>query len=125
LNSSAEVSILILQTLLTIVSLHLGALEFITVEDVSPLTEIAHQQPLVLDIFSLAWSNASTGLSEVPAVRASINRIVPMLLNSFRDTDTVTFLAFIGDTLTRLPPEVRFYVLAKFRPSTKPLVGCT
>jgi hypothetical protein len=103
-----------LQTLLTIVSLHLGALEFMTIEDVSPLTEIAHQQPLVLDIFSLAWSNASTGPSEVPAVRASINRIIPTLLNSFRDTDAVTFLAFIGDTLAKLPPEVRSYVMAKF-----------
>jgi hypothetical protein len=111
-DSSAEANVLILQTLLTIVSLHSGALGFLAIEDVSPLTEIAHQQPLVLDIFSLAWSNASTQLLGVPDVQKSVHRIIPMLINSFRDTDAVTLLAFIANTFVRLPAEVSSHILA-------------
>lgn len=97
---------MVLQTLLAFVSQLRGALEFASIEDVSPLTEIAPQQPMVLDIFSLAWSIASTEVSEVPKVRDHINKIIPMLISSFNRTDAVTFVAFIGDLLPKLPTEV-------------------
>jgi hypothetical protein len=97
---------LILQTLLTFVSQPLGALELISLEDVSPLTEIAPQYSLALDLFSLAWTNASTKFSEVSKVRDSIDKIIPLLLTTFDRTDAVTFLAFLGETLPKLPREV-------------------
>jgi hypothetical protein len=94
-----------LQTLLTFVSQPNGALEFIAIEDLSPLTEIAPQQSLALDIFRLAWSRTATEPPEVPKVKDSINKTMPMLINSFNRTDAVTFVAFIGDTLRKLPLE--------------------
>jgi hypothetical protein len=99
---------LILQTLSTIVSLPSGAQEFMKLEDVSSLTEIAPQQPLIMAIYSLAWSNASTEQSEIPAVKASIDNTLPLLLVSFSQSDAVTLLAFIGDAFPQLPPEVLF-----------------
>jgi hypothetical protein len=76
------------------------------IEDLSPLTEIAPQQSLVLDIFRLAWSLTATEPLEVPKVKDSINKTMPMFINSFNRTDAVTFVAFIGDTLRKLPLEV-------------------
>jgi len=99
---------MILQTILVLVSQREGALEFINIEDVSPLTEIAPQQSMVLDIFNLAWPIASTEVTEVPKVRNGIDKIIPMLISSFNRTDAVTFAAFVGDTLPKLPTEVRF-----------------
>jgi hypothetical protein len=89
-----------------VVSQRVGALEFINIEDVSPLTEIAPQQSMVLDIFSLAWPIASTELSEMPKVKSRINKVIPMLISSFNRTDAVTLVTFIGDVLPRLPTEV-------------------
>jgi hypothetical protein len=76
------------------------------IEDVSPLTEIAPQQSMVLDVFSLSWSSASTESSGVPKVKDRINKTIPMLISSFTRTDAVTFVAFIGDTLPKLPSQV-------------------
>jgi len=107
---------MILQTIVTLVSQPKGALEFLNIEDVSPLTEIAPQQSMVLDIFSLAWSSASTESLNVPKVRDQINKTIPMLISSFTRTDAVTFVAFIGDTLPKLPSQVcaRFGIKANF-----------
>lgn len=97
---------MILQTLLTFVSQTLGALELINLEDLSPLTAIAPQYSLVLDVLSLAWTNASTQFSEVTKVRDSIDKIIPLLLSTFDRTDAVTFNDFLGKTLPKLPHEV-------------------
>lgn len=99
---------------MTLVSQPKGAVEFMNIKDVSPLTEIAPQQPMVLDVFSLAWSSASTDSPEVPKVRDQINKTIPMLISSFTRTDAVTFVAFIGDTLPKLPSQV----CAPFRRNT-------
>ncbi len=77
-----------------------------TIEDLSPLTEIAPQQSMVLDIFSRVWTSASTEPLQVPKVRDCINQNIPMLINSFNRTDAVTFVAFVGDILPNLPFEV-------------------
>lgn len=104
--SSPETTVLILQTLLTFVSQPKGALEFIAIEDVSPLTEIAPQQSMALDVFRLAWSRTAADPLEVPKVKDCINKTLPMLISSFNRTDAVTFVAFIGDALRMLPQEV-------------------
>lgn len=119
--SSPESTAVILQTVLTIVSQLSGAQEFLKLEDVSSLTEIAQQQPLVLDIFSLAWSSVSTETAELLAVKSNIASSLPRLVIVFQQTDAVTFLAFVGTTLPRLPPKVyltcsspSYVILAEF-----------
>lgn len=95
-----------LQTLLTISSEPEGALEILRVDDLSPLTEIAAQFSHVLDIFSFAWTNASTIEDEKENVRENMDKIIPGLLNVFKGTDAVTFLAFMGIALSKTAPEV-------------------
>ena len=104
--SSPETTQLILQTLLTIVSQVEGSLEFLKIKDLSPLTEIAPQYPLVLDILNYTWANGSTISTEVQAVYGSINRLIPNLLVVFKGTDAVTFLSFVASFIPKLPSEV-------------------
>lgn len=104
--SSPETTQLILQTLLTIVSQVEGSLEILKIEDFSPLTEIAPQCPLVLDILNYTWANASTVNTEVQAVRGSINKVIPNLLLVFKGTDAVTFLSFIASFIPKVTSEV-------------------
>ncbi|KAI9641206.1 hypothetical protein NHQ30_010006 [Ciborinia camelliae] len=104
-QSSPETTQLILQTLLTIVSQVEGSLELLKVEDVSPLTEIAPQYPLVLDILNYTWANGSTINTEVQAVHGSINRLIPNLLVVFKGTDAVTFLSFVASFIPKLSSE--------------------
>ncbi|KAF7889039.1 hypothetical protein EAF00_009339 [Botryotinia globosa] len=103
IQSSPETTQLILQTLLTIVSQVEGSLELLKVEDISSLTEIAPQYPLVLDILNYTWANGST--VEVQAVYESINRVIPNLLVVFKGTDAVTFLSFISSFIPKLSSE--------------------
>jgi len=105
-SSSPESTPLVLQTLLTLVSRPIGALQLLYIKDMTPLTELAPQQPLVLDIIGLAWSTASPDDSVLGTVKASIDMIMPKLVVIFKDTDAVTFLAFAAETLSKLPPEV-------------------
>ncbi|KAA8563736.1 hypothetical protein EYC84_011755 [Monilinia fructicola] len=104
-QSSPETTQLILQTLLTIVSQVEGSLEILKIEDLSPLTEIAPQCPLVLDILNYTWANASTVNTEVQAVRGSINKVIPNLLLVFKGTDAVTFLSFIASFIPKVTSE--------------------
>ncbi|APA15219.1 hypothetical protein sscle_14g099890 [Sclerotinia sclerotiorum 1980 UF-70] len=104
-QSSPETTQLILQTLLTIVSQAEGSLELLKVEDLSSLTEIAPQYPLVLDIFNYTWANGSTINTEVQAVHESINRVIPNLLVVFKGTDAVTFLTFTASFIPKLSSE--------------------
>ena len=75
-------------------------------DDWSPLTEIASQDALVLDIMAFTWSNASTISTAVLAVRNSINKIIPILLVVFKGTDAVTLVRSIGILFPKLSPEV-------------------
>jgi hypothetical protein len=97
-----------LQTLLTISSQSEGALELLGAEDISPLTEIAAQHATVLDIIGFTWTTASTVGTEVFAVRQSIDKTMPILLNVFKGTDAVTFIGFTANILTKINPEVRW-----------------
>lgn len=77
-----------------------------TLDNWSPLTEIALEQPLVLDIISYTWTNAATLSSEIPSVQSRIDSVMPSLLLVFRDTDAVTFLKFSANFIKNLPSEV-------------------
>jgi len=96
---------------LTLASQPEGALEVLRIEDFSPLTEIAPQYSLVLDIFEYAWINASTISEEVALVRENIDKVIPALLLVFRQTDAVTLLECLGSFLPKAVPEVSLYIL--------------
>jgi predicted component of type VI protein secretion system len=73
----------------------------------SPLVEIAPSHPLVLDIFERSWLNAMTVVDDKTALRNSIDDNIQRLISSFKGTDGVTLLRFLGDFLRRSHPEVR------------------
>ncbi|KAH8591749.1 Neurochondrin-domain-containing protein [Bisporella sp. PMI_857] len=102
-ESPAETTQLILQTVATITSQPEGALEMLNFEDTSPLTEIALQHPLVLDILGFTWINASTIESKALVVQARIDKTMPILLKIFEGTDAVTLLAFAETLLSSIP----------------------
>jgi len=104
--SPPETTKLILQTLLTISCQPDGALELLNIEDMSPLTEIAAQDPLVLDILKFSWTNALRKDGQVDTVRKKIDSTMPVLLSVFKGTDAVTLIGFSGSFLSNIVPEV-------------------
>lgn len=103
-ESPPETTKLILQALFTIASRKEGALELLKLENVSPLTEIAAQQPYVLDIFNMMWTNSSSVDTE--KVRESIDKTMPILLLIFKGTDAVTLVRFAGYFMRNVEPRV-------------------
>jgi hypothetical protein len=108
-----------LQTIMTITSQPEGALELLSLEDISPLVEIAAQYPYALDILKLMWTNASTISDEVEKVQRSIDRTMPILLNVFKDTDAVTLIQFVGEFMSKINPNVSPLLVALLRPFQK------
>jgi neurochondrin len=98
-----------LQTLLTIASEPEGAVELLHIHDLSPLFEMASQDPLVLEIINYSWLNAQTVPGELQAVQENIDKTIPSLVAIFKGTDAVTFISFLGDLLPKLEPEVSFH----------------
>jgi|SRR3569833_85274 len=106
-RSSEETTNLILQTLATLVSNAGGAVALSRVEDLSPLTEIATMHPLSLDVLSLSWLNSATSSAEDKAeLRRKIDETIRALVSSFKGTDAVTLLSFLGSLLRNLDEEV-------------------
>lgn len=105
-HSSNETTQLVLQTLLTLVSRVEGAKEFVVVDDVSALIEIAPSQPLALDIFLYAYSQSAAFTEDTVSMQSKIDIIIRSLVASFKGTDAVTLLAFLAELLRRLTPEV-------------------
>ena len=97
---------LILKTMVTIVSHEEGAVEFIHIQDLTPLWEIAPQYPIALDVFTYAWVNASTVEGEILRTQESIDEVISALLVAFKDTDGVTLVQAVGNILPRLNTEV-------------------
>ncbi|KAL2021020.1 hypothetical protein VTK56DRAFT_7675 [Thermocarpiscus australiensis] len=106
LRCSNDSTRLALETLVSLVSQPNGARVFLGVEDLTPLTETAPSQPLVLDILFYAWLNAMTAASDKSSLRTKIDSTIGNLVSSFKGTDAVTLLAFLANLLPRLEPEV-------------------
>ncbi|KAL1855828.1 hypothetical protein Daus18300_010902 [Diaporthe australafricana] len=105
LHSSDDTTQLVLQALLTLVSHPEGAKEFVAVDDVSALVEIAPSQPLALDIFLYAYSQSASFAGDAASMKSKIDKIIQGLIASFKGTDAVTLLAFLAELLRRLDPE--------------------
>lgn len=105
-HSSDETTQLVLQTLLTLVSRVEGAKEFVTIDDVSALIEIAPSRPLALDIILYAYSQSTAFTEDTVFMQSKVDTIVRSLVASFKGTDAVTLLAFLAELLRRLSPEV-------------------
>jgi hypothetical protein len=97
---------LALETLVSLVSQPEGAKVFTTVEDLTPLTEIAASQPLALDTLLYAWLNAMTVTADKSSLRAKIDSTIGSLVSSFKGTDAVTLLSFLASLLPRLEADV-------------------
>ncbi|KAH8672064.1 Neurochondrin-domain-containing protein [Tricladium varicosporioides] len=104
-NSPTDTTQYILQTLLSIVSQIEGARELLHIPDISALTELATQHSLVLDVLLYMWINASTVSDEISSVHESIDKIIPTLIVSFRQTDAVTFIQCVASLIPKLTPE--------------------
>lgn len=72
----------------------------------SPLIEIAPSQPMVLDIFERSWLNAMIITEDKATLRPIVDLTIQKLVSSFKGTDGVTLLRFLGDFLRRSHPEV-------------------
>jgi len=88
------------------VSLPKGAQVFVSIEDLTPMTEMAPSQPLVLDIFLHAWLNVFSRPSDKTNLRETIDKTIGNLVASFKGTDAVTLLDFLAKLLPRLESEV-------------------
>ncbi len=84
-----------------------GALEILNLKDVSPLIEIASEYSMVLEVVGFAWINLSVEPERQDVVRESMNKILPKLILTFKGTDAVTLIEFVGSLLQRLNSTVR------------------
>jgi hypothetical protein len=98
---------LILRTLLTFASGQSGAEKLLSVEDWSPLLEIAPQQPLAIDILKFVLVNGAARPDLLVQVRLRIDEVVPALILGFRNLSTSSLLELLADLFTKLYPEVR------------------
>lgn len=105
-DSSDDTTLLIIQTLVTLVNSPEGAKAFVSIDDVSPLIEIAPSCSLVLDVFLHAYAQGVIAFKDKTSLRSKIDQTVAALAVSFKGTDGVTLLVFLDQLLRRLDPEV-------------------
>ncbi|KAI0841597.1 DUF1941-domain-containing protein [Hypoxylon sp. FL0890] len=107
LQSSKETTPVIIETLLTLITVPEGARIFaqLEVDDWAPLIEIAPEQSHVLTIFIWAWERGTTGLEDEQAraaMRAKIDHGIQSFVSSFIGTDATSLLEFISHVLRNL-----------------------
>ena len=95
-RSSEETTTLILQLLHTLASSQEGAKAFVSIEDITPLTEVASKYASVLDILTFAWLNAMTAVENSSVLARQVDVAIQSLVSIFRGTDAVTLLEFLG-----------------------------
>ncbi|KAK1967268.1 DUF1941-domain-containing protein [Colletotrichum sublineola] len=105
LKSSEETSQLIVQTILTLVAFPEGAKFFFEIEDVSPLVEIAPNNPSALEVFAFSWINCMDLIQDRTALKTKIDGTVQALVSTFNGTDGVTLLEFLGKFLRNADPK--------------------
>lgn len=78
----------------------------VRIDDLSSITEIAPSHAVVTDILLHAWLNAMVVADDTSYVADGIDRNVQSLVASFRGTDAVTLLEFLGRLLRQASSEV-------------------
>ena len=78
----------------------------LSIEDWSPLVEVAPMQPMALDVIRFALTNGASSPDLVRKVMERLDDIVSPLLVSFRDSEPGPLLECLAFLFTRLPPEV-------------------
>ncbi|KAL6694632.1 Neurochondrin domain-containing protein [Trichoderma pleuroticola] len=106
LYGSEETVKILLQVLHALVSSQEGAMALVKVEDLSSITEIAPSHAVAMDILRHAWLNAMIVVDDASYLADRIDRNVQSLVSSFRGTDAVTFLEFLGLLLRQASPEI-------------------
>ncbi|KAH6604275.1 hypothetical protein Trco_007721 [Trichoderma cornu-damae] len=106
LYGSGETVRMLLRLLLVIVSSREGAMALVKMDDLSSMTEVAPSHAVVLDILRHAWLNAMVVVDDTPYLADRIDRNMQSLVSSFRGTDAVTFLEFLGLLLRQASSEV-------------------
>lgn len=106
LHGSEETTEMLLQLLYTLASTEKGARAIFKVEDLSPLTEIASTNPKALDILRFAFLNTMGSADDIPSLRKRVDETIQSLASSFKGTDAVTFLGFLGSFLRQADPTV-------------------
>ncbi|KAK1701919.1 Neurochondrin-domain-containing protein [Colletotrichum lupini] len=105
LRSSGETSEMIIQTLLTMAAFPEGAKVFFDIEDVTPLVEVAPNNPSALEIFSFAWINCMDIAEDRIVLESKIDKTIQALVSTFNGTDGVTLLEFLGKFLRNSDPK--------------------
>jgi hypothetical protein len=99
LHGSDDITEMLLQLLYTLASTGKGARAIVKVQDLSPLTEIASSNPKALDVLRFAFLNTMGSVEDISAARKQVNDTIQSLASSFKGTDAVTFLSFLGSFL--------------------------
>lgn len=97
---------MLLQLLYTLVSCQEGAMALVRIDDLSSITEIAPSHAIAMDILLHAWLNAMVVVDDTSYLADHIDRNVQSLVASFRGTDAVTLLEFLGQLLRQASSEV-------------------
>ncbi|KAL7934478.1 Neurochondrin domain-containing protein [Trichoderma chlorosporum] len=106
LYGSEETVKMLLQVLYALVSSQEGAMALVEVEDLSSIAEIAPSHAVAMDILRHAWLNAMVVVDDTSYLADRIDRNVQSLVSSFRGTDAVTFLEFLGLLLRQAKSEI-------------------
>ncbi|KAM0245876.1 hypothetical protein ACHAQJ_010421 [Trichoderma viride] len=106
LYGSEETVNMLLQLLYYLVSSQEGAMTLVKIDDLSSITEIAPSHATAMDILRHAWLNAMVVVDDTAYIADRIDGNVQSLVSSFRDTDAVTFLEFLGLLLRQVSSEV-------------------
>ncbi|KAL7798637.1 Neurochondrin domain-containing protein [Trichoderma afarasin] len=106
LYGSEETVKMLLQVLHALVSSQEGAMALVKVEDLSSITEIAPSHAVAMDILRHAWLNSMVVVDDTSYLAARIDHNVQSLVSSFRGTDAVTFLEFLGLLLRQASSEI-------------------
>ncbi|KAI2463004.1 DUF1941-domain-containing protein [Annulohypoxylon bovei var. microspora] len=107
LHSSKETTKVIIETLLTLITIPEGAKRFVDLEvdDWTPLIEVAPENSHVLSIFIWAWEKGTISIEDEKAralMRANIDSGIQSLVSSFIGTDATSLLEFISHVLRNL-----------------------
>lgn len=85
----------------------------VRIDDLSSITEIAPSHAIAMDILLHAWLNAMVVVDDTSYLTNHIDRNVQSLVASFRGTDAVTFLEFLGQLLRQASSDVSTISLQK------------